>query len=165
MRKNQVFIVLIVAIIGSSCNNSRKDATSRNNLIVSDQIEFYRLNDRMFDLFSQDASEELCTSQYDSLTGYLKLIMAKYDTIPPFDKDPALDMAMKDFLAQYQKLVFNEYREILHIVIKPRYLMEASDLKILDSLYLVIDNKQSDIDKNFAAAQEDFCTKHGVEFE
>jgi len=164
MRNTYIFVFLFF-VICSSCNNSGKDATSRNNLIVSDQIEFYRLNDKMFDLFSEDASEEMCTNYYDSLTAFLRDALTKYDTIPPFDKDPALDVAMKGFLTTYQQLVFNEYNELLNIVVKPRYLLEASDLKILDSLYLVIDEKQNEIDQTFIAEQESFCKKHKVQFE
>ncbi len=164
--KNILLISLsFVLCICISCNQDKQDATKRNNLIVKDQIKFYQLHDSLFYLFSEDAPGQQCLSIYDSLSWFLKDTKMKYDTIQPFEEDTTLDGEWMRFLNAYQDLILNEYKEILHIVVKPRYLIESADLNTLDSLYQVIDFRQDKIDQAFTSAQEEFCSRNGVQFE
>jgi uncharacterized membrane protein YciS (DUF1049 family) len=162
--KNRVLIIALTIFVlsVSSCNN-KDDIVSQNNMIVADQMEFYRLNDALFELFESDAGEENCVLIYDSLTLFLKMNILKYDTIPPSDNDRTLILAMQNFLKDYQHLAYHEYKELLHIVIKPRYLFESADLRELDSLYSLVDLKQDRIDDDFSKIQDAFLQKHHIE--
>ena len=68
-------------------------------------------------------------------------------------------------IAQLKELIFEEYRQLLHIVVKPRYLFEAEDLQMLDSLYVIIDEKQDMIDTEFFKAHDDYLMKHKIQTE
>jgi hypothetical protein len=69
---------------------------------------------------------------------------------------------MHEFLHGYQQLAYNEYRELLHIISKPRYLFRSTDLLAVDSLYGVIEIKQKEIDSVFAVEHSAYSKKHDI---
>ncbi len=154
--------LLFLVFLMQSCN-TKDDIVSQNNMVFNDQIEFYQLNDNLFTLFETGAGKDEYIKTYDSLTIFLKTTIQKYDTIPPASNDSSLIQAIQVFLSEYQNLVYQEYQEILHIVIKPAYLFESADLRILDSLYETIDIKQIKIDQDFSEIQEAYLKNHDIE--
>lgn len=163
MKNNLLILLPAILVLSVSSCNTKDDIVSQNNMIVGDLTEFYRLNDALFELFETDAGGEECTMLYDSLTSFLKTVILKYDTIPPANSDSTLIRAMQVFLVDYQSLAYNEYRELLHIVIKPRYLFDVSDLHVLDSLYTLVGMKQNKIDDDFFEIQDAFLKRHKIE--
>jgi len=162
--KKAVFLI-IIALTVLACKNKKEEIIEQNNMIVEDVSEFYRLHDKLFFLFENDAKEIECLDTYDSLTIFLGQSLSKYDTIAPANDDIALIAAWKKFLNSYGEIIFAEYKELLHIVVKPRYLFEAEDLQKLDSLYVIIDEKQDVIDSEFFKAHDDYLMKHKIQTE
>ncbi len=153
-----------LVVFSFACRNKKRDIILQNNQIITDQIEFYKLNDSLFTLFEQETTEEKYLALYDSLNGFLKSAIAKYDTIQPADDKGELVMAMQNFLRSYQQLAYNEYQELLHIISKPRYLFESSDLPAVDSLYSIIALRQNEIDSLFSAKHEAYSIKYDIHF-
>ncbi len=160
--RNIFFGSLCVIVLLFSCKNKQQEIITQNNIIVEDQQELYRLNDALFVLFEQDAGEQECVEQYDSLSKFIKACIFRYDTIQPAGEDQGLVSAMQNFLKNYWQLTYNEYRKLLYIVIKPRYEFTAQDIIDVDSLYVLIAEKQQKIDSEFANNQEAFLKKHGI---
>ena len=158
MNKYFLFIFLFIFI---SCQNKNR-AIDYNNMIIEDQKIFYQLNDSLFFLLEDDAKENECINIYDSLKNYLKFIQIKYDTIENFNGDNILLYAMKDFIHEYQRFMFNEYLSLLNITTKPKHLIMSKDLIIIDSLYNIIKIKQDYIHKNFNEKQQQFLENHEI---
>jgi hypothetical protein len=129
-------------------------------MIVNDQKIFYQKNDSLFLLFENDVKDSLCFNIYDSLKSFIKDIQLKYDTTENYNNDGVLLSAMKIFIDEYQKLLFNEYLELLNITTKPKYLITSEDLIVIDSLYEVIEIKQNKINQKFVKEQQGFIEKY-----
>jgi len=162
MKYSHILLSVLMIAVCTACSNKKQSIIRQNNIIVHDLSEFYRINDRLFLLFDADTLSDLQFMQYDSLTSFIKSAMAKYDTIQPATDDNSLIISMQQFLLEYQKLVFHQYNTVLHILTKPRYLFEANDLHILDSMFSVINHKQDSIDKVFAQQQAQYLQKHEI---
>jgi len=161
-KKFNFFLLTSLLLLIFACRDNNSALVQQNNIIVSDQAEFYRLNDELFALFESDATEEQCVLIFDSITAFLKFAQSKYDTMSSVGGDKGLIDAMSQFLEAYRKLVYHEYRELLKIITKPKYLFEQEDIATLDSLYIVIDSMQNEIDSMFAAEHTAFSNMHGM---
>jgi hypothetical protein len=158
------YLLFVFILFSVSCRNTREEIILQNNLVITDQMVFYSLNDSLFTLFEQETTEEEYIRQYDTLASFLKVAIARYDTLQPAGGQPDLIHAMQTFLTGYLDLAYNEYRELLHIIIKPRYSFESSDLLSLDSLYSIVDLKQRNIDSTFAVFHDEFSKKNSIQF-
>jgi hypothetical protein len=160
--KFNFFLLTFLMLLLFACSDNKSSFVQQNNIIVSDQAEFYRMNDELFALFESDATKEKCVLMFDSMLVFLNLALNKYDTMSAVDGDKSLIDAMTEFLETYQQLAYQEYRDLLNIIIKPRYLFENKDVIAIDSLYGVIEFRQQEIDSIFAAKQKAFSNRHGM---
>lgn len=156
--------ILISVWTISACNSTADQAVVYNDAFVEMQGELLMSVENLEGSF-EDYQPAKMDSCYRQLMANIQSNKAKLEKIGDFEGDSTLYAAQRSLLDEYDKLVTNEYAELI------------SYLKIPDSLYTVDDQERSfDIMKEvtirrkavhstFINAQKSFGEEYGFVFE
>lgn len=147
-----------------SCTTRSDKAASYNDSIIAQQSEIIEAFDQMDSVMSTLNNEEM-ESTYLILRGKVKEGLKSLDTLGAFEKDDALLKASRDLFRGYDRLMQNEYSELLEIIQLPDSAITTDDQQEAFGLESDIVMTMKTLHSDYESQQRAFGEKYNVVFE
>jgi len=163
MKALPIFL-LACAICFLSCTTRSDKAASYNDSIIAQQTEIIEAFDQMDSVMSTLNNEEM-ESTYLIVRGKVKEGLKSLDTLGAFEKDDALLQASRDLFRGYDRLMQNEYSELLEIIQLPDSAITTNVQQEAFGLESDIVMTMKTLHTDYELKQRSFGEKYNVVFE
>ncbi len=157
-----LFFVFAFSGLNAQPANLYSDAVVYNDFIVEEQAKIGEAIMEFTNSFSdEDLSEARVRQTYQELLDIIAATVTKIEELKGFGGSTKLRDASLQLFLFYDRIVKNQYKELLELMLKPAF--EAADEDRYRELVDSITSEEAGYDEKFAEAQGEFAEKYNIQ--